>query len=344
MATYNGENSRKITNAVVMVISFVVIAAIVISVIVVADGPEKDDLQSTHNNGTIASLDTVCGYTDYKETCKNTLAPVGRGNQSEVTIYFRASVNATLVEMRRAKGISEAVVKKAGGNYMERYTLEDCMQLVDLGIDQLNYVLAMVPTSDLLTTKFDDVRNSLSAVVSYQQTCIEGLVVAKSKSNFDKDLQKSIELASNSLAIIYEYSDNDDKKGEAKKTRRLLSIAEEDNNDEEEDNVGYPTWMSAADRRLLESKDVVVPHAVVAQDGTGQYDTISEALKAYPKNLDGRYIIYVKSGEYRETVTVTKEKTQVFMYGDGPSETVVIGRWKNTTVYRSATFCEFHST
>lgn len=342
MTTHHGENSRQITNVVVLAISFVIIAAVVISIVVVADGPEKDELQSTLN-GTIASLDTVCGYTDYKETCKRTLAPVGHGNRSEVTIYFRASVNATLVEMRRAKGISEADAKTAARNYMERYTLEDCMQLLDLGIDQLNYILAMVPATDLLTTKSDDVRNSLSAVVSYQQTCIEGLVVTKSKSNFDKDLKKSIELASNSLAIIYEYSDNDDKKGEAKKTRRLLSIAEEDINDEE-DNVGYPTWMSAADRRLLESKDVVVPHAVVAQDGTGQYDTISKALKAYPKNLEGRYIIYVKSGQYRETVILAKEKTQVFMYGDGPSETVLIGRWKNTTVYRSATFCEFHST
>lgn len=345
MVNYNGDHGRKIANGVVMVVSFVVIAAIVVIVVVVADRPEKGVVESTTNNGTIASLDVVCGYTDYKDTCKKTLAPVSPINQTEVTAYFRASVNATLIEMRRAKGISEGGAQKAVSDYIERYTLEDCMQLLDLGIEELGYVLGVAPTSDLLTKKSDDVRDSLSAVVSYQQTCIEGLVVAKSKSNFDKDLQMSIKLASNALAIIYAYSDNDDKKGEAKKTRRLLSIAEEDiDSDKHDDNGGYPTWLSAADRRLLEATDVIVPHAVVAQDGTGQYETISDALKAYPKDLDGRYIIYVKSGQYRETVTVAKEVTWVFMYGDGPSETVVIGRWKNTTVYRSATFCEFHST
>lgn len=320
---------------IIMGVSFVVMAVVVICVVVVVDKPCVDQ-QQPNNHTLIATLDTLCGYTDYRDVCKDTLAPTV-GYQSQVENYFQAAVNATLAEMRNAAEIPKRYIENVT-NYMEKYALEDCMQVLDLCIDELEYVMAKPPLVALLNNS-DDVRNSLSAVVSYQQTCLEGLDFANSSSHFREDLELSIELASNALAIEFSYSENDDNNDEdkAQEKRRLLGITTDIS------DVGYPTWLTAADRRLLEVDiDVLTPHAVVARDGTGQFGNITGALKAYPKNHTGRYIIYVKSGEYRETITVTKEQPHVFIYGDGPTETVVIGRRKNTTIYRSATFCEFH--
>ncbi|KAJ7012163.1 hypothetical protein NC653_004811 [Populus alba x Populus x berolinensis] len=101
--------------------------------------------------------------------------------------------------------------------------------------------------------------------------------------------------------------------------------------------------MPAADRKLLASRGNggARPNAVVAHDGSGKFKTINAALAAYPKGLRGRYVIYVKAGIYREYVTVTKDKPNVFIYGDGARRTIVtgnknfakdgIGTWKTAT-------------
>ncbi|XP_024925729.3 pectinesterase [Ziziphus jujuba] len=340
MSTFNAEKTRKRNNIIIMAISFFIMAMVVISVVVVLDKPSVDQQEPNNDNNNhtiIATLDTLCGFTDYRNVCQATLAPTV-GYQSQVENYFQAAVNATLVEMRNVVEIPKRYIDNTT-NHMEMYALEDCIQVLDLCIDELEYVMATQPLEALLNNS-DDVRNSLSAVVAYQQACLEGLVYANSSSNFQEDLKLSIELASNALAIEFNYSENDDKDDEddeaVQKNRRLLSVTSKEGNF---NDVGYPTWLTAADRRLLQvDVDVLAPHAVVAQDGTGQFEKIADAVKAYPKNHTGRYIIYVKSGEYRETITITKEKINVFMYGDGATETVVIGRRKNTTVYRSATF------
>ncbi|KAJ3679653.1 hypothetical protein LUZ60_017664 [Juncus effusus] len=93
------------------------------------------------------------------------------------------------------------------------------------------------------------------------------------------------------------------------------------------DSKNYPTWLSAGDRKLLASEDRhrLKPNAVVAKDGSGNYKTINDAIKGMPKTYKGRYVIYVKEGVYAETVTVTKEKANLYMYGDGSQKTRVTG-------------------
>ncbi|EXC30491.1 putative pectinesterase/pectinesterase inhibitor 13 [Morus notabilis] len=71
------------------------------------------------------------------------------------------------------------------------------------------------------------------------------------------------------------------------------------------------------------------------------YKSIGEALAAYPKDLKGRYVIYVKAGVYDEYITVTKNQVNVFIYGDGRRKTIVTGR-KNfrdgVSTFKTATF------
>ncbi|KAH9684155.1 Pectinesterase [Citrus sinensis] len=65
------------------------------------------------------------------------------------------------------------------------------------------------------------------------------------------------------------------------------------------------------------------------------------ALAAYPKNLNGRYITYVKAGSYDEYITVTRKQVNVFMYGDGPRKTIFTGRKNNReriSTYKTASF------
>eukprot|EP01018_Ginkgo_biloba_P027987 Gb_15172 [translate_table: standard] len=105
-----------------------------------------------------------------------------------------------------------------------------------------------------------------------------------------------------------------------------------------------PTWLSAGDRRLLQTPQrTIQADVVVAKNGSGNYTTITDALKSAPDKSNRRYGIHVKGGVDEENVVIKKKKTNLVVIGDGMNATVVTGS-KNfvdgTTTFRSATFGE----
>jgi pectinesterase len=65
--------------------------------------------------------------------------------------------------------------------------------------------------------------------------------------------------------------------------------------------------------------------AVVAADGSGDYRTVQEAINAVPQttNANHRWVIFVKSGTYREVVYIQHEKRFVSLVGEDPLRTVI---------------------
>jgi pectinesterase len=94
---------------------------------------------------------------------------------------------------------------------------------------------------------------------------------------------------------------------------------------------------------LLQLPGLQKPNAVVAADGSGNFKTITEALNAAPKKSTARFVIYVKAGEYKEYITIPSDLTNIFMYGDGPTKTRLLGDRSNKGGFRTIatpTFCK----
>ncbi|XP_020108372.1 pectinesterase/pectinesterase inhibitor PPE8B-like [Ananas comosus] len=105
---------------------------------------------------------------------------------------------------------------------------------------------------------------------------------------------------------------------------------------------GFPNWVTpGARRRILQSaSSAFAPDAVVAQDGSGNYTTVTAAVEAAPLESEKRYVIYVKKGVYRENVDVKKKKWNLMLVGDGMGQTVITGSRNfidGWTTFRSAT-------
>ncbi|XWS64831.1 hypothetical protein CRYUN_Cryun05aG0038100 [Craigia yunnanensis] len=81
--------------------------------------------------------------------------------------------------------------------------------------------------------------------------------------------------------------------------RRLLGF--------QEAGSEFPAWVSPTEKRLLQEAKPT-PKFVVAQDGSGNFMTINEAVKLVGKKNESRLVIYVKEGKYVENVILDKHK------------------------------------
>ncbi|MQL83285.1 hypothetical protein Taro_015771 [Colocasia esculenta] len=110
---------------------------------------------------------------------------------------------------------------------------------------------------------------------------------------------------------------------------------------------GLTKGTSAANHDLLlQNTNSLIGTAdlVVAKDGSGDYRTITKALTASKKMRRGstnRFVIYVKTGIYKETVNITKPMKNLMLVGDGMNNTIVTGSKsvdKVTSTFWTATF------
>lgn len=138
-------------------------------------------------------------------------------------------------------------------------------------------------------------------------------------------------MCSNVLAMIKNMTDTDMEAEQRTTNRKLKEMV-----------MGegvWPEWLSAGDRRLLQSS-TVTPNVVVAADGSGNYKTVSAAVAAAPEKSSKRYVIRIKAGVYRENVDVSKKKTNLMFIGDGRTKTIITGSRSvvgGSTTFHSAT-------
>ena len=94
-------------------------------------------------------------------------------------------------------------------------------------------------------------------------------------------------------------------------------------------NLNVHAWQKAVD-------------AVVAQDGTGDYTSLIDAVNAIPFHHEGQYIVYVKAGTYRGHVHIPRSLTRISIIGDGMDQVFITdnqvsGGPKAVPVERAAT-------
>ncbi|KAF8387738.1 hypothetical protein HHK36_026392 [Tetracentron sinense] len=330
---------------VVAGVSLILVVGVIIGIVA---GISRNSSSSNDSSGiglstSSKSVATICAPTDYKEACVKSLAPYANNASATPKDLFKAALQVTIEEVKSGLNLSDTIGISVNDS-SQKMALDDCKDLLQFAIDELQASVSMVGDSDMNTMndRTAELKNWLSAVISYQQTCLDGVTHPDLKEAMQKGLLNATQLTSNALAIVTEISEilktfNIPLKISSPSSRRLLGSATEVDKD------GYPTWFSAADRKLLAKvgNGGVRPNAVVAKDGSGRFKTIAAALAAYPKNNRGRYVIYVKAGVYDEYITVTKDQVNVFMYGDGPRRTIVTGRKSNrdgVSTFKTASF------
>ncbi|KAI9195853.1 hypothetical protein LWI28_018757 [Acer negundo] len=296
-------------------------------------------------------IKALCQPTDYEETCVNSLKSANTSDPKElIRVGFQVAVNAL------KEALNESSTLKELSNYKDSRTsqaFEDCKELMDSAIDDLQKSFNKLGKFDIskLGDYVDELKIWLSGAVTFEESCLdefENITNNDAGKKMKKILQASRELTSNGLAMVSEMSSI--LTSYYNTNRKLLSHEHNSDRNEESsdqndvvfaDENGYPSWVNAGRRKLLAATPATIkPNAVVAKDGSGQFKTITDALNTVPEENNKTFVIYIKSGVYKETLNVTKKMTNVMFIGDGATKTKISGN-KNyvdgTNTMRTAT-------
>ncbi|KAK4427450.1 Pectinesterase/pectinesterase inhibitor U1 [Sesamum alatum] len=284
-----------------------------------------------------------CSSTLYPELCYSAIADSLSDNKKVTSKkdVIVLSLNVTISAVQRNYFAIEKLLSAEKSNLTkrEKTALHDCLETIDETLDELHTAvkdLEEYPLKKSIREHADDLKTLLSSAITNQETCLDGFSYGKS----DKHVREVLvggqvlrveKLCSNSLAMLTNMTDTDMENERKLNGGRKLVAAE--------DGSGWPEWLSAGDRRLLQSSSVT-PDVVVAADGSGNYRTVSAAVAAAPERSSRRYVIRIKAGVYRENVEVPKKKTNIMFMGDGRSNTIITGSRNvrdGSTTFNSAT-------
>ena len=334
--------SKRNKKLFLIVFSSVLLVAAVIGIVAGVHSRKNstDDVELTAGHEILKSS---CSSTRFPDLCFSAIA-TNPGVSKKVTSQkdvIEISLNITITAVEHNYFTIEKILEFKNLTKREKTALHDCLETIDETLDELREAvddLEEYPDKKSLTQHADDLKTLMSAAMTNQETCLDGF----SHDDADKHVRELLlrgqmyveRMCSNALAMIKNMTDTDIAKEGETMNRKLM---------DERNESEWPKWLSAGDRKLLQSSSVT-PDVVVAADGSGDYKTVSAAVAAAPEKSSKRYIIRIKAGVYRENVDVGKKKTNIMFLGDGRSNTIITGS-KNvvdgSTTFHSATVGKF---
>ncbi|XP_027338373.1 pectinesterase [Abrus precatorius] len=261
-----------------------------------------------------------CNLTRYPNLCAETLTGLGSGNHNVDNIV--ALVNKTIYETNLS---SSYFAEFKINDVQEAHSVVDyCEELMGMSLKRLDQSMKALKSP---TRNKNDIQTWLSASLTFKQSCKDYVDAHSSKLGIMESMSKKMEylsqLGSNSLSLANRITNM------PKSTKASHKLGANEKEHE------FPTWVSAKGRKLLQGATIKA-NAIVAQDGSGNYKTISEAIEAASGT---RFVIYVKKGVYKEKIRTKKDG--ITLIGDGKYSTIIVGDdsvAKGATLPDSATF------
>lgn len=249
------------------------------------------------------------------------------------TSEFVGLVKSTIETVRQVNSIVSQFTNFFG-DFRLSNAVSDCLDLLDLSADELDQALSASQTplgKKNNTGKLSsDLRTWLSGALVNQDTCMEGFEGTNGivKGLVTGSLNQITSLVTDVLRMVHPIPDFNSNGGFTG-GRNLVNPEK------------YPNWLKYKDTKLVQTSIGVEADVVVAQDGTGNFTNINDAIAAAPERSIKRFVIYIKKGVYKEYVEISKKKWNIMLIGDGMDATIVSGNRSfidGWTTYRSATF------
>ncbi|XP_059636081.1 pectinesterase-like [Cornus florida] len=314
-------------NTPIIVGAVVLVTVVIASLVVVTQTPKIEPAKS---NSIKMAMDVVCGVTDFQDICKNRLTAAGGKNDHHPKDLIKLGFHVAKKELEdvmsgihtfindfKKPGVPEAV-------RMCRELLNDAISDIEDSYNRLNSC-STVDKKDV-DVLLSDLQTWLSGAITYQQTCLDAFT-GKEGEAMKERLKTSDELASNGLAMVTKLSSIFEDPSFSEIPSQVV-FGGRKHIEEHESSHEFPSWVDHTTRKLIQATPgKIKPNVVVAQDGSGKYQTINEAIKDIPLKKGavpaGPFVIHIKAGVYKERLNFTKQMSGVVLIGDGPTKTKI---------------------
>ncbi|KAK9068257.1 hypothetical protein SSX86_012368 [Deinandra increscens subsp. villosa] len=264
-----------------------------------------------------SEITSWCAQAPHPEPCEYFLTNNQySGPTKQKPDFLKALIKATLDRAQHAESNTRGLGTKCR-NKLEKAAWEDCVTLYENTVTRIN--MTIDPRKQC--TQYE-MQTWLSTALTNLQTCIDGFQELGVGGYMLPLLKTNVSsLISNALAMNKGGSPSNTEPGYKK---------------------GFPDWVKPGDRKLLQSSSPASQaNVVVAQDGSGNFKTIGEAVAAAGKRSgSGRYVIYVKAGTYKENIEIGSKLKNIMIVGDGIGKTIITGSKSvggGATTFNSAT-------
>ncbi|CAI0466909.1 unnamed protein product [Linum tenue] len=269
-------------------------------------------------------IQDLCNSSLIKDNCMTNIMKYS-GNITDPKELVKLAVQLASKSLEIALEDSEPL-KATTIDPMAKRGLEICDMKIHTAMNDLNRSVAEIDKFDPATgdKSIDNLKTWLEATLTFQEVCVDAFAntTGPDGHKMREILTLSGMAACNCLAMVDGWTRIMQKTNPtaAAPHRRLLGGgASTGTND-------FPGWVTPTQRKLLASAPAdIKPDITVAQDGSGQFKTINDAIKSIGANYKVPFVIYIKTGVYNEQVIIRNELVGIMFIGDGPDKTRVTG-------------------
>ncbi|KAF5931663.1 hypothetical protein HYC85_027834 [Camellia sinensis] len=239
---------------VILIVSAVVLVAVIIGAVVGTVIHKRNDnsFDDTPSSSTspAASLKAVCSVTQYPDSCFSSIKALEASNSTaDPKELFKLSLQVVFHELSKIASFPDTLISMSNDAKVKS-ALGVCKTVIKDAVDRLNDSISSIDA------------NPGDKILSVNSNFVDEVRLK---------MKDSTEFTSNSLAIVAKVLGI---LGDVNVPihRKLLGVSDS----------GFPEWVRAAERRLLQAA-TVKPNLTVAIDGSGDYKTIGEAVAKVPK-------------------------------------------------------------
>ncbi|XP_052176170.1 pectinesterase 1 [Diospyros lotus] len=153
------------------------------------------------------STESVCSVTQFPHSCFASISALDAEPDPDPEIIFNLSLRVAANELRNLSSLPKILISKSNDPKTES-ALRDCVELFGDALSELSKSAAAMQVGGgermLTAAKIGDLKTWISAAMSDQETCLDGLeeMGSTAVNEVRAKVQRSREYMSNSLAIL----------------------------------------------------------------------------------------------------------------------------------------------